>query len=221
MSFLITEVGYALSTEAGDPLVSGGPPHDHGPVLVAGDGFFDPLRTECGHCITWHSDAVVVPRGHSLITEYGQPLFTGGGGPALAWQGIGQSITRKYVRVVPPLGSTPRLIDLPAVGPHQLQTCAIDYGKFLPPGVTLEGIPELRVSVHFGDDNHPFSHISAGPEVGTIATDIGGTGHPNAAILFQVYGGLVGVTYLIDFRCARSDGDAADNCIRLSCVARS
>jgi hypothetical protein len=123
--------------------------------------------------------------------------------------------------VVPPLGSTPRLIDLPAVGPSQLQTCAIDYGKFLPPGVTLEGIPELRVSVHFGVDDHPSSRISAGPEVGTIAPDIGGTGHPNAAILFQVYGGLVGVTYLIDFRCARSDGDAAENCVRLACVARS
>jgi hypothetical protein len=221
MSFLITEVGYSLSTETGDPLVYDGPPNDIGPVLVAGPGFSDPLRTERGNCITWHSRAVVVPRGHSLITEYGQPLFAGGGGSAIAWQGIGQSVTRKYVRVVPPLGSTPRLIDLPAVGPDQLQTCAIDYGKLLPPGVTLSGIPELRVSLHFGVDDHPSSRISAGPEVGTIAPDIGGTGRPNAAILFQVYGGLHGVTYLIDFRCARSDGDAAENCVRLSCVARS
>lgn len=113
----------------------------------------------------------------------------------------------------------PQLIDLPVVAPTQVQTCTMDFGKFLPLGVTLQGAPSLTISVRLGTDNDPTSRINAGPIIGTAPTVVGGTGLTDTAVLFQVHNCLDGVTYLIEVHCDRSDGDVAEAWVRLACVA--
>ncbi len=115
----------------------------------------------------------------------------------------------------------PFVIDLPVVAPAQVQTCAVDFGYFLPPGVRLHGVPVLSMSVRIGTDATPSSRINSGPIVGTVSTALGGTGLANTAILFQVHNCLDGVTYLIELYCDRSDGDVAEGWVRLACIAPS
>jgi hypothetical protein len=112
----------------------------------------------------------------------------------------------------------PFIGELPFVAPDQVQTIALDFGRFLPAGVMLTGLPELNVSVKSGTDSSPASRISAGPTIGTAAQAIGGTGRAQTAVLFQVAGCVAGATYIVEAVCPRSDGDTAEGYVYLHCV---
>ena len=103
-----------------------------------------------------------------------------------------------------PLGAA-----IPAIGPNQVQTVAVDFGNFLPAGVTLTGTPTVTLTVSNGVDADPQEHV-ASSAVGTASAAIGGTGAVNAAILFQLTGLLLGVVYAVDMFCERSDGDQVE-----------
>lgn len=114
---------------------------------------------------------------------------------------------------------TTELQDFPYIAPDQVQTCAIDFGNFLPTGVTLTGTPTLSFTVHSGIDPNPSSRVLTGPQVGTIPTTLGGTGITNAAVQFQLGTCLGSVIYLISLHCDRSDGDVAQGWSHIACVA--
>jgi len=118
-------------------------------------------------------------------------------------------------------GPMPKLNDLPSIAPTQVQTCAIDFGNFLPSGVTLTGTPTIRITLRSGTDASPQSRLVGGPTVGTAAAAIGGTGIANAAILFQIGGCVGGAVYTIETYCTRSDSDVAEGWTRLTCDAPS
>lgn len=112
----------------------------------------------------------------------------------------------------------PQLSDFPAIAPNQIQTMAMDFGNFLPPGVTLTGTPDLNISVRSGFDGTPNSRITAGPTIGTAPSTIGGTGKTNTAILFQVSNARNGVVYILEVVCTRTDGDVAEGWNHLPCA---
>ena len=115
----------------------------------------------------------------------------------------------------------PSANSLPPVGPSQEQTCALDFGRVLPPGVTLTGSPAVTITVSSGDDPNPQLRLTRAGSVGTAAKAIGGTGVTNAAVLFQVGTCLPGVDYIVDVVCGRSDADVAEASTRFSCLAPS
>lgn len=98
---------------------------------------------------------------------------------------------------------------LPAVDQNQKQTLTFDFGRFLPPGVTLSGTPSLTLAVANGPDPSPASRITAGPILGTAPQNIGGTGLASCAILVQVATCVPGTQYLASFFASRTDGDVA------------
>ncbi len=93
---------------------------------------------------------------------------------------------------------------------------AIDFGNFLPAGVTLTGTPTIALSVSYGTDAAPQSRLVGGPVVGT-ARD--GTGIANTAIVFQIGSCVAGTIYVIDAYCLRSDGDTAEASAHFQCLA--
>ena len=100
------------------------------------------------------------------------------------------------------------------------QTITIDFGGFLPPGVTLVGTPQVSLGLHWGDDADPQSRITGGPSVGT-ASQSPGTGVTDAAVLVQVTG-VGGNDYLAWAKCDRSDGsDQASGWLYVNCVTPS
>lgn len=111
----------------------------------------------------------------------------------------------------------PFTIQLPPVGPNQLQTMGLDFGKFLPAGVTLTGTPTVTLSVSSGTDATPAARLTRAGAVGTISTADGGTGVTNAAVLFQVGTCVAKVVYIADVVCARSDGDVAEGSLWFPC----
>jgi hypothetical protein len=98
---------------------------------------------------------------------------------------------------------------LPAVDQNQKQTLTFDFGRFLPPGVTLTGTPSLTLAVANGPDTAPASRITAGPILGTAPQNVGGTGLDSCAILVQVATCVPGTQYLASFFATRTDGDIA------------
>jgi len=180
----------------------------------------DEWVTETGDFIAWRDEVLPPWFGVGLaliITETGDPWITEDG-DFIVWQGINESITHRYVRLVPSTASTPQLIDLPAVAPNQIQTMAVDFGRYLPPTVTLQGIPTLSMSVRLGDDATPLDRLFVGPIIGTVPTSLGGTGLPKTAIIFQLRDCLGDVSYVIDMYCDRSDGDVAESSVRFACL---
>jgi hypothetical protein len=115
--------------------------------------------------------------------------------------------------------SMPAIAALPAVGVNQAQTMGVDFGNFLPPGVTLVGTPTVKLTTSFGNDPNPQSRISAGPVVGTISPALNGTGLANTSIIWQVEGCLPDVFYIVELSCARSDPDIAEASTRFPCYA--
>ena len=103
----------------------------------------------------------------------------------------------------------------PPISPAQKQTFSFDFGQFLPPGVTLTGTPTVALTTVYGTDSSPLSRITGGPTIGTVPTSLGGSGIANTAILFQLFGCLAGVQYVIETVCTRSDGDVAEGSARL------
>ena len=126
-----------------------------------------------------------------------------------------------YTAVLPSYSGddVPKIIPpLPSVASLQVQTCAIDFGVFLPSGVTLTGTPTVNLGVNSGSDASPQSRLSSPPSIGTVPTSRGGTGIPNTAVIFQISGCLNGVTYTVEVVCPRSDGDTAEAWTLLPCV---
>jgi len=113
------------------------------------------------------------------------------------------------------------VIIFPNIGPNQAQTMGVDFGKFLPSGVTLTGTPTINVTALNGLDASPNSRISGGPSVGTISTANNGTGNTNTSVLYQISGCTPGETYQLDIYCTRSDGDRAESFVRFSCAIPS
>lgn len=132
---------------------------------------------------------------------------------ALSLTSIGYCLLAQRVQGMPFFGQ------FPSVAPNQKQTISLDFGNFLPSGVTLTGTPTLNWIVKFGSDPTPTSHVTAGPIVGTISPTVGGSGIADTAILFQILGLLPGVTYIVEILCNRSDGDIAEGSAVLSCVS--
>jgi hypothetical protein len=95
---------------------------------------------------------------------------------------------------------------------------ALDFGRFLPAGVKLTGLPSVQLTVESGIDPVPQSRIVYGPAVGTAQVQRGGTGIPNTAILFTIGGCLPNVTYLVDAWCSRTDEDTAEVSTRFVCL---
>lgn len=133
-----------------------------------------------------------------------------------------------YTSVVfsPSMGSgvgMPQIPDFRApVAPSQVQTCAIDFGNFLPSGVTLSGTPSLNVTVSKGYSSDPNNIINGSPTIGSVSADEGGTGLNNTAVLFQVKGCEAGLIYTIEVTCARSDNsDIVEGWTHLTCIAPS
>jgi len=110
-----------------------------------------------------------------------------------------------------------KLVDFdPLVADLQAQTLVVDFGTFLPSTVTLTGVPVLTLTVNNGEDEDVLTRLTAGPAIGTLDEDDGGTGRANCAIFFQLTGLLEDVTYLLVYSCAATNGDvvAAYNHIR-------
>lgn len=128
-----------------------------------------------------------------------------------------------YVLIFPPTsgGPLPPLQTLPPVGLNQVQTLTIDFGRFLPSGVTLTGTPTVVLTAIFGVDTTPQARVTGGPIVGTAPTSSGGTGIANVAIFFQVSTCVPGVEYVADIYCSRSDGDVVEASTRFQCNAAS
>ena len=139
---------------------------------------------------------------------------------------------RRYVAVLPPTlnytlvaspftgGSVPPIKDLPDVGINQQPVISLDFGGFLPPGVTLAGTPVVQLTST--DDPYAQTRISAGPVVGVVPVVIGGTGIANSAILFGVSGCVAGAFYVVEGYCARSDGNGnVELSTRFQCVVPS
>ena len=126
-----------------------------------------------------------------------------------------------YVALLRPrLGNMPGIIPpLPAMAPDQVQTMGMDFGLFLPSGVTLTGTPTLTLGVASGTDPDPQSHLSFGPTVGTLPTAQGGSGVTDTAIIFQISGAIGEVTYSVEGVCTRSDGDRAEGWVLLPCIS--
>jgi hypothetical protein len=114
-----------------------------------------------------------------------------------------------YVVVMQQGNEMPEFGMLPFVSPAQKQTISVDFGAFLPGGVTLTGSPTVTATVNSGTDSTPQSRISGG-SVGTESLANGGSGVANTAISFQVSGTLPGVVYIIEVVCTRSDGDIVE-----------
>jgi hypothetical protein len=113
----------------------------------------------------------------------------------------------------------PKLRDLPAVAPSQVQTCALDFGFVpLPPGVILTGTPVLTLSVKIGTDTIPQSRITNGPFIGTQPVVLGGSGITNNAIIFQIGNCQPWVTYIIEGKCSLTDGDMIEGWCYFQCV---
>lgn len=114
-------------------------------------------------------------------------------------------------------GPMPAIGALPPVAPNQKQTMAIDFGQFLPSGVTLTGTPTVTLSTSFGSDPAADSRVVSGPSIGTVSAALNGSGVVNAAIIFQVANCLPGVNYIVESYCDRSDGDVAEASTRFPC----
>lgn len=108
--------------------------------------------------------------------------------------------------------------ELPEVGPNQQQTMGLDFGSFLPEGVTLVGTPTLLMTTSFGTDDAAQSRVLVGPVIGLIPEDLNGTGIANTAVIFQVGNCLVGVRYVVDIYCPSSDGDVVEASAHFKCV---
>jgi len=109
----------------------------------------------------------------------------------------------------------------PLVASLQAQTLVVDFGAFLPSTVTLIGVPTITITVNNSEDDDDVgddasAKITAGPSIGTLDEDDGGTGSTNFAIYFQLSGLDVDVMYLLVYSCSASNGDvvAAYNHIR-------
>jgi len=122
-----------------------------------------------------------------------------------------------YNLVAQGLYGMPFFGNFPPVAPLQKQTLSMDFGKFLPSGVHLIGTPELTLSVRFGTDLAPNSHVTSGPTIGTVPTNLNGTGVTDAAIIFQVLGLIAGAQYTVEVVCNRSDGDIVEGSAGLPC----
>lgn len=118
-------------------------------------------------------------------------------------------LQQRYTALIPG-NNMPALRDLPPIDAVvQTQTVAIDFGIFLPPGVTLTGTPTVTLATTSGTDPSPSSRLKGSPVVGTVPTVQGGSGITDTAILQQVGNVVGGVRYLIVGYCNRSDGDIA------------
>jgi hypothetical protein len=118
----------------------------------------------------------------------------------------------------------PRLPDFDPVAPDEVQTLAHDFGNLLPSGVSLTGTPTVTITVHSGTDPAPQDRLVANtPQIGTVGASLplAGSGVPSAAVLFQFSGGVAGTIYVVETRCARSDGDTIVGWNRLPCIAPS
>lgn len=100
--------------------------------------------------------------------------------------------------------------DLPAFdATEQATTIALDFGQFLPPGVTLQGTPTVEITVHTGTDADPQSRSLVTPQIGLAPLTIGGSGVASSSILFQLGDCVGGTTYLIWGWCRTTSGDVA------------
>lgn len=99
----------------------------------------------------------------------------------------------------------PQSRTLPPIDAGVPQTIGLDFGRFLPAGVTLTGTPTVAISVVAGTDPTPESRLTSAPAIGTAPVAQNGTGVSNATI-FQQITPLGGVVYLIWAKCPRSDG---------------
>lgn len=115
----------------------------------------------------------------------------------------------------------PAINAMPDVALEQKQTLGIDFGNFLPEGVTLTGAPTAVLTAVGGEDADPASRITGGPTIATIATAVGGTGLTDTGILVQVYLCTEGVKYILEVYCDRSDGDIAEASTHFVCKAPS
>jgi hypothetical protein len=102
----------------------------------------------------------------------------------------------------------PAACDLPPiVAALQKQSAAFDFGPTLDEGVTLTGTPTITVTVDVGTDPLPQDIITAGPTVGTVSAERGGSGVENGAVLYQLGNLVAGVRYLLVCSCATTNGD--------------
>ena len=106
---------------------------------------------------------------------------------------------------------------MPAIAPLQKQTFGLDFGDFLPQGVTLTGVPALNISAIYGNDTSPASRVTSGPIIATIPGNDNGSGVTNTALLFQLYECLPNVQYLCEVVCPRSDGDIVEGSTIVPC----
>lgn len=151
----------------------------------------------------------------------------GGGAPPVVLHAsrlyLGVAAALKYIVKVPGGRAMPFVRDNPPVSVGQKQTIAIDFGQFLPAGVTLIGTPDEDVTVYAfspEDDVEPGDIVAAGPQVGTAPIGIGGTGLTDTAILLEIECPTAGVIYDIRLSCGRSDGaDTVVGTIRQPVVA--
>lgn len=176
------------------------------------------------------SAPLVLEFGAALITDarlwleiIGVPVLHPSGAFSLkapAWRYGLTAPGWRYVSVTP--GTTmPAIASLPPLGLNQSQTMAIDFGVFLPPGVTLVGSPSASVTTTFGEDLSPNSRITVPPSIGTVPQNIGGTGRANTAVLWRMGECVPNVVYVVDISCMRSDGDVAEASTRFTCLPPS
>ena len=107
-------------------------------------------------------------------------------------------------------------IAFPSMLPHQVQPAILDFGKIVGSGVTLTGVPTVTLTVMYGTDDTPQSHLSGDPAITTASTAVGGSGLPNVAVAFTLSQLVAGVEYTVDVYCGRSDGGVAEVSTRVS-----
>lgn len=124
-----------------------------------------------------------------------------------------------YNLIFMPGDAMPAVRDFPPIDALiQKQTLGVDFGLFLPPGVTLTGTPTVSISVTQGVDPNAAERLLASPTIGTIQPGQNGTGVIDVSLLQQVGTCLGGVDYLLVFSCDRSDGDNVVAWAHLPCV---
>lgn len=126
-----------------------------------------------------------------------------------------------YVLVADPGSSLmPNVGSLPAIAPNQIQTIAVDFGRWLLPlGVTLTGTPTVNVTLDFGSDPNPQARVVRSPVIGTVAQLSGGTAVPNTAVIFQIGGCLPSNIYVFEIVCLRTDSDVAEAWTTCACIS--
>jgi hypothetical protein len=101
----------------------------------------------------------------------------------------------------------PALKNPPPIDAGRKQTITLDFGDFLPAGVTLAGTPAVGGSMVSGPDVNPASRITSGPTIGPAPSAEDVSGAASAAILVQLQPmAAANNEYLVWGYCARSDG---------------